>query len=258
MFQTKFRKTGTILDDICEQKLKEIEAIRLAGGSGFEKRDFQKSISSSQIGLIAEIKKASPTEGAMRKDVDVAQIARIYEENGASAVSVVTDAKYFAGNLEWIETVKLNSTLPVLRKDFVIDESQVYESKAAGADAILLIVAILAPEQLKRLYGLARELGLDVVVEVHTHDELVQALEIDPVIIGINNRDLKTFSVNPSLFSDLAKEIPQGKIIVAESGIKTGKDVLYMKEHGANAVLVGTVFMKAENIAAKVIELRVS
>lgn len=275
-------KTGTILDTICQHKKEEISRAkktlplpelqekikerstysRPSKSSGL--RSFAESLSREALAIIAEIKFASPSEGVLwspelterQSGISAEEIARVYEANGASAISVLTDNKFFHGDLAFLDVVKKATSLPVLRKDFIIDPYQIYESKAAGADALLLIAAALSFEELQELYTLSRELGLDVLVETHTREELGAALKLDAGIIGINTRDLKTFQVNLSSFGALAKEIPQGTIIVAESGIKTRQDALTMQARGAHAILVGSVLMKANNIGAKLRELK--
>jgi len=167
----------------------------------------------------------------------------------------VTDKQFFKGQIEWISEVKKAVDLPVIRKDFVIDERQVYESKAAGADAMLLIAAILEESQLKDLYDLCYELGMESLVEVHTLQELEKALRIGAEIIGINNRNLKSFGVDNSTFSSIAQHIPDDKIVVAESGIHSREDLLYMKNANADAVLIGTHFMRATDPGKALAEL---
>jgi indole-3-glycerol phosphate synthase len=260
-----YSKTGTILDAICEKKVEEIAAITDAGFQAWKDIiksqpastgiNFSKSITSKKPGIIAEIKKASPSEGVIRKDIGVSGIAASYMKNGASAISVVTDKSFFQGDIAWISTIKKAITLPVIRKDFVLDEKQVYESKAAGADAILLIAAILEESKLKELYTLCYELGMESLVEVHTLAELEKALKIGAEIIGINNRNLKSFGVDNSTFSSIAEHIPNEKIVVAESGIHSREDLLYMKNANADAVLIGTHFMRAPNPGKALAEL---
>jgi len=264
--QNGFNKTGTILDTICEYKQEELvrakQAVPLSElREKIEKisarpRNFAESLSREALAVIAEIKFASPSEGVLRSDGSVEEVALAYEASGASAISVLTDREFFHGDLAYLNVAKKATSLPVLRKDFIMDPYQVYESKAAGADALLLIVAALSFGALQELYALSCELGLDVLVETHTREELDAALKLDARIIGINTRDLKTFKVDPSLFAELAKEIPQGKIIVAESGIKTRQDALAMQTQGAHAILVGSTLMRANDIGAKLRELK--
>jgi indole-3-glycerol phosphate synthase len=258
-----FSKTGTILDAICEKKVEEVSAIterefqlwKVQALKAPEAIKFSQAIIQKRPGIIAEIKKASPSEGVIRENIDVASIAKSYKTNGASAISAVTDKQFFKGQIEWILEVKKAVDLPVIRKDFVIDERQVYESKAAGVDAMLLIAAILEEEQLKDLYTLCYELGMESLVEVHTLQELEKALRIGAEIIGINNRNLKSFGVDNSTFSSIAQHIPDDKIVVAESGIHSREDLLYMKNANADAVLIGTHFMRAADPGKALAEL---
>ena len=221
-------------------------------------RDFQKAIKrdSKNIKLIAEIKKSSPSKGILRKDFDHLSIARIYEEKEVSAVSILTEEDYFQGNLKFLSGVKRVLTKPVLRKDFILDEYQIYESRANEADAILLIAAILDKNQAVEYLHLSKELGLYVIFEIHNFNELEMALLIDSDIIGINNRDLKTLQVNINTTFELKREIPSDRITVSESGIKTRKDVKRLEDAGIDSVLVGTALMEAEDIVKKIDELR--
>jgi len=219
-------------------------------------RRFQQAISgSSEIALIAEVKKASPSAGLIRKDFAPADIATIYEASGAAAVSVVTEAAFFGGSLASLKQVKEAIRIPVLCKDFVIDPYQIYEARVSGADAVLLIAAILVDNELKGFLALCRELGLAALVEVHTEAERDRAIEAGARIIGINNRDLKTFSVDLSATERLSAAIPEGILCVSESGIETADDIRRLREVGVDAVLVGTALMKAEDIGAKIKEL---
>jgi len=254
MFKVNYNKTGTILDAICEKKVEEIAEITPeqfeawkseCKGRHPKSNKFATAITSKVPTVIAEIKKGSPSEGTIRAEMDVEAIAKSYQDNGASAISVVTDEPFFQGDIAWIKRIKQASSLPVIRKDFVLDERQVYQSKVAGADAVLLIAAILDEALLKELYALVYKLGMEALVEIHTKEELHKALRIGAEIIGINNRNLKSFDVDNSTFSDLAKHIPDEKIVVAESGIHSQKDLLFMKDQGADAVLIGTHFMRA-------------
>ncbi|MDD5495734.1 MAG: indole-3-glycerol phosphate synthase TrpC [Candidatus Omnitrophica bacterium] len=220
------------------------------------KSSFKKNISRPHhINLIAEIKKASPSRGILRGDFNPAKIAITYQANGASAVSVLTDERFFEGRLEYIKKIKENISLPVLRKDFIIDEYQIYESAAGGADAILLISEILSVNELAKFYNLATTLGLDALVEIHNEEDLEKAVAAGAAIIGINNRDLHTFKVDITVTQKLIRLIPQNKVIVSESGIKSYEDVMFLKSLGVNAVLIGEAFMEAEDIAAKMREI---
>jgi indole-3-glycerol phosphate synthase len=220
-------------------------------------RDFKASIKRNpddKIKLIAEIKKASPSKGITRERFDPSEIASIYEKK-ANAISILTEEDFFQGKLEFIPKIKKITTIPLLRKDFIFDEYQIYESRANDADAILLIASILEKNQAGEYLLIARELGLSVLFEVHDLGELEMAFSIDADIIGINNRDLKTLKINPSNTFEIKKEIPSGKIIVSESGIKTRDDILKLESAGIDAVLIGTSFMEAEDIEKKIREL---
>jgi len=209
-----------------------------------------------QISLIAEIKKASPSEGVIRQDFNHSVIAEVYEAVGVQAISVLTEEDYFLGNIAFINEIKNLSKAPVLRKDFILEPYQVYESRFYGADAILLIANLLTQDELTQFIAIAVELGMDCLVEVHNEKELKKILKLKNVpLIGINNRDLHTLEVDPKTTEKLFTLIPKDKVVVVESGIKTPQDVLFLKILGVNAVLIGTAFMRAENIANKVEEL---
>ncbi|MFA5096887.1 MAG: indole-3-glycerol phosphate synthase TrpC [Candidatus Omnitrophota bacterium] len=209
-----------------------------------------------QISLIAEIKKASPSSGVIREDFNHLEIARAYQETGAQAISVLTEEDYFQGSLAYINEVKNIAGLPVLRKDFIIDEYQVYESRFYGADAILLIADLLTQEEISQFITGAAELGMDCLVEVHNEKELKKVLKLKGVaLIGINNRDLHTLEVDPKTTEKLFTLIPKDKVVVVESGLKAYQDILFLKILGVNAVLIGTAFMQAPDIGAKVGEL---
>ena len=210
-----------------------------------------------QVRLIAEVKKASPSRGLLAPNFDPVVLAETYVNNGAVALSVLTDPR-FEGTLEHLEAVKKTvepHRAPVLRKDFIFDPYQVYESRAHGADALLLIVAILSQEQLEELLSLCQRFWLQTLVEVHNEEELKRALDAGSEIIGINNRDLHTFETDLSVTERLAGQIPRGKIIVSESGIFTAQDVIRLRNHKVNAVLVGEALVTATDIGAKVREL---
>jgi len=198
-------------------------------------------------GVITEIKKASPSKGILRTDFEPAEIAKAYEQYGAACLSVLTDSDYFQGSNAYLQTARSACSIPVLRKDFTIDPYQVYEARAIGADAILLIVACLELNQMKELEICAHELGLDVLVEVHNAQELEQALELQTPLLGINNRNLKTFEVSLQTTLSLLPMVPDNKTLVTESGILERKDVDLMREHQVNAFLVGEAFMRANN-----------
>ncbi len=221
-------------------------------------RDFKTAIKRSideKIKLIAEIKKASPSKGIIRKNFDHVVIARTYEDKGVQAVSVLTEEDFFMGSLTFLPEVKKVLTKPILRKDFIFDEYQIYEARANEADAILLIAAILEKNQASEYIHLAKELGLSVLFEVHDFNELTMALSIDSDIIGINNRNLNTLKVDMNTTFELKKEIPNDRIVVSESGIKTREDVKRLEGAGIDAMLIGTSFMETEDIGEKINEL---
>jgi indole-3-glycerol phosphate synthase len=205
--------------------------------------------------VIAEIKKASPSKGVLREDFRPAEIAASYEIGGAACLSVLTDLDFFQGSDAYLQEARAACTLPVLRKDFIIDSYQVYEARAIGADCILLIVACLNDDELYGLSALAGELGLDVLVEVHDDEELERALAVPGRLVGINNRDLRTFQVSLETTIGLLDAIPDDRIPVTESGITTHDDVARMREHGVHAFLVGEAFMRAENPGAMLAQL---
>ncbi|MHA3773003.1 indole-3-glycerol phosphate synthase TrpC [Verrucomicrobiota bacterium sgz303538] len=207
------------------------------------------------LGLIAEVKKASPSAGVIAKDFDPVAIARAYEEAGAHAVSVLTDEQFFQGSLAYMTKVREVISLPVLRKDFIIHDAQIYEASVAGADAILLIVAALEQAELEALYKTAELCQLDVLVEVHTREELERALDIGAKLIGINNRNLTTFEVDLKATEEISEDVPEGVILVSESGLKTREDSQRVFAAGCNAILVGESLMRTGNIAEQVAEL---
>ncbi|CAG0998191.1 indole-3-glycerol phosphate synthase [Burkholderiales bacterium] len=226
-----------------------LPAVRLAARAAAPARGFamalQAKLAAAQVAVIAEIKKASPSKGVLREDFQPGAIAASYAAHGAACLSVLTDREFFQGAPEYLQEARAACTLPVLRKDFLVDEYQVYEARAWGADAVLLIVAALRPPQLRALHALAMELGMDVLVEVHDAEELSVALELEGAILGINNRNLRTFEVRLETTLDLLGGIPEGRNVVTESGILTTNDVTRMRAAGVNAFLVGEAFMRA-------------
>lgn len=204
-----------------------------------------------EAAVIAEIKKASPSKGILREDFDPAEIARSYQRHGAACLSVLTDRDFFQGDETYLVQAREACALPVIRKDFIIDPYQVYEARAIGADCILLIVAALNDAQLSELAMLAKGLGMDVLVEVHDAGELQSALELGTRLIGINNRNLRTFETSLDTTLDLLKEIGDEHIVVTESGILGPEDVRLMRDHGVNAFLVGEAFMRADDPGAQ-------
>lgn len=249
-----------ILDEIINYKREEVERrkkqkpIKLLEKEITGKtRGFIKKI--DKIQLIAEIKKASPSKGIIREDFEPVRLARICVGAGASALSILTEEKYFKGKLGYVSKVREIVSVPILRKDFIIDEYQILESRAYGADVILLLVNILSPKSIQDFLNLSHSLGMEGLVEVHTLDELKLALDVGPNIIGINNRDLKTFEVDIRNTERLISKIPSDKIIVSESGIFNRKDVEYLESLGVDAVLVGEAIMSSDDVGGKVKEL---
>ena len=227
--------------------LPKMEVLRLAA---LERNDFRSmeaalTLDESMLGVIAEVKKASPSVGVIAEDFDPVAQAIAYDAAGASAISVLTDEKYFQGHLSYLTRIRKAVACPVLRKDFIIHEVQIYEAVVAGADAILLIVAALTQEELERLLGIAHSVQLEVLVEVHDAEEMERALATEARIIGVNNRNLKTFVVDLASTQALSEEVPEGIILVSESGIKTVADARQVWAWGANAVLVGESLMRA-------------
>lgn len=209
-------------------------------------RALQQKNSQGLSAVIAEIKKASPSQGVIRENFDPEEIAKSYANAGAACLSVLTDVDFFQGHDDYLIAARNACTLPVIRKDFMIDEYQVFEARALGADCILLIVAALDDSALKRLYQLANELGLDVLVEVHDQQELDRAMQLNLSLVGINNRNLRTFETSLSATIDLLDQIPDSCTVVTESGIHTSADVKLMRDNGVNTFLVGEAFMRAE------------
>jgi indole-3-glycerol phosphate synthase len=207
----------------------------------------QSKIALQQAAVIAEIKKASPSKGVIRENFNPAEIARQYQQGGAACLSVLTDVDFFQGADEYLIAARSACELPVIRKDFIIDPYQVVEARTMGADCILLIVAALDQPQLKNLYRQATELGLDVLVEVHDDAEMTRALELDLPMVGINNRNLRTFDTSLYTTLQMLNRVPQDCFVVTESGIHTREDVRFMRDHQVNAFLVGEAFMRAED-----------
>lgn len=239
-----------ILDTIVEQKKREVVGLRKRGiippGEVDPPRGFQQALTSyAGIALIAEAKKASPSKGVICEDFRPVEIAKRYEAGGAQCMSVLTDEKFFQGHLDYLSQVRKAVKLPVLRKDFTIDELQIKEARAHGADAILLIAAILSQNQMAEFLAAAQELGMDVLVEVHDEKELEMALAINSPLIGINNRNLNDFSVDLNTTLRLKKEIPAGIPVVSESGIRNIDDIKHLADHDICAVLVGETLMRA-------------
>lgn len=256
---------GSILDKILEYKHrlldeekqsipinKMIEIAEKVTGT----RSFYKALDKCEsISIIAEVKKASPSKGVIKEDFDPVETAVAYEKNGVNAISVLTEDSFFQGNKSYLKNIRKRVNVPLLRKDFIFDPYQVYQSKALGADAILLITRILSDTVLKQLINLTHELGMDALVEVHSEEEIEKALNAGAKIVGINNRDLTTFKTNLSVTESLIKHIPEDVLTVSESGIKTFEDMKFLKALRVNAVLIGEAFMRADSISEKINEL---
>lgn len=224
--------------------------------NGFLSRDFNRAIKKpGEIGLIAEIKKVSPSVGILKKNLDVEKMAEIYQKAGADAISVLTEKNFFLGSENDLKKVKEAVSLPVLRKDFILDQFQIYESKILGADCILLIAAILKKNKLQKFLNLAQNIGVQVLVEVHHLKELENALDSGADLIGINNRNLKTFKIDLKTTKQLVRLIPHGVTKVAESGISSYREVKQLKDLGIDAVLVGEAIVKNPNPALKIKQL---
>jgi indole-3-glycerol phosphate synthase len=256
---SSFVKTDTVLDKILSQKAEELrttqvplEQVKSQALAAPAPRDFTVALRRDTVTLIAEVKKASPSKGVLIENFDPVAIAHLYAENGAAAISVLTDEQFFQGHLAYLRAIRVAVDVPVLRKEFIIDPYQVYEGRAVGADAILLIVAALEDGQLADLQSLIRDLGMAALVEVHNEAEMERALKIGAVLMGINNRDLRTFHEDLYVTARLAKLVPQEVTLVAESAIRSLEDVQRMGEYGAHAVLVGESLVKADNMASRV------
>jgi len=251
-----------ILTRIVEAKQRRLQVSRMRVPEAIVKRmaETAKPVSSlrealvnrERVRIIAEVKKASPSKGVLRESLDPSDLAGTYMKAGACAVSVVTEEDFFQGDLGWINQIRSAASLPVLRKDFVWESFQVYETRAAGASAILLLAAMLDLGELKQLIALSHRLKLDVLAEVHDENELGEALEAGAVIIGVNNRDLKTFDVTLDTSLRLAKLIPDDRLFVVESGIHTKRDIERLLDAGADAFLIGEHFLTAPDPAAAI------
>lgn len=253
-----------ILDEILANKRREVAEAKVARGiDELEEeilrvqppRDFRGALRAEGISLIAEIKRASPSRGEILPGVEAVEIGALYEQSGARAISVLTDEKYFQGSLGDLITVHQHVALPCLRKEFVIDAYQIYEARAARADAILLIMRILTDAEVAEFLRVATLLGLHVLVEAHTEDEIKRAIDCGAHIIGINNRDLDTLEVDVQRTMDLKKHVPGGHTLVSESGIYKREHVAMLEENGIDAILVGESLLTSKNIRAKIREL---
>ncbi|MCX5894993.1 MAG: indole-3-glycerol phosphate synthase TrpC [Proteobacteria bacterium] len=258
---------GTILDKIVEAKKEELKEVKRRNSLpeleslikvSPDVRNFAAALkggTADRIRIIAEVKKASPSKGIICKDFVPAVIAEEYQNNGAAAVSVLTETKYFLGSIDYLAEIKERITIPVLRKDFIIDPYQIYEARAFGADAVLLIAGILLKNKLREFLQLSDKLSLFHLVEVRTQEQLVAALEAGAEVIGINNRDLNTFQTDIRVTLELLKEIPKGKTVVTESGISSREDIMRLKLAGVDAFLIGETLMREQSPGLKVREL---
>jgi len=235
-----------------ERPLAELEA---EAGSVPEGRPFAEALSRPGTSLIAEHKRRSPSAGAIREGASCAEVVQAYERGGAAALSVLTEEAHFGGSLADLQEARAATDLPILRKDFTIDPYQLYEAKAAGADAVLLVVGAMTPGELATLYREAHALDLDAVIEIHNEEELDVALEVDADVLGINNRDLEDFSVDIQRTFDLLADIPAGKVVVSESGIHNRLQIDELEQVGVDAVLIGEALMRAPDPEAAVREL---
>lgn len=256
-----------ILDEIVEKRKIQLEREKAAADIETVKKaaesldrhciSFKNALAKpDRLSVISEVKKASPSKGLIQPNFDPVKIAKEYETCGADAVSCLTEEHYFQGSSEYFKAIRQAIGLPMIRKDFIIDEYQIYEARLMGADAILLIAAVLDDEKLKRFGDTARSLGLDILAETHDESELERVLALDFDIIGINNRNLKTFEVTLETTAKLAGMIPEGKVIVSESGIRDNTDMKTVRSYGANAVLIGETLMRSGNIGATLTALR--
>lgn len=260
--------SGTILDEILAHKATEVAARKkhrplaelegalnqLPPTRGFV-RALKQTVQRGDAAVIAEVKKASPSKGVIRENFQPVEIAGSYQAGGATCLSVLTDGKYFQGSDDYLQSIRAAVDLPLLRKEFIVDAYQIPESRLLGADCILLIVAALRPAELRDLHEQATELGLDVLMEVHDADELNIALELKPRLVGINNRNLKTFETSLTNTFNLLDRVPDGVMVVTESGIHSRDDVRQMREHDVHAFLVGEAFMRAEDPGAELRKL---
>ncbi len=254
-----------ILDEICKQREVQLtaeknrispEEMRNLAEHAPQKPGFIQALSKSGLSCICEVKKASPSKGLIRPDFHPAELAKEYESAGADCISCLTEEHYFQGNSEYLKNIANTVKIPILRKDFVIDEYQIYEAKYLGASAVLLIAAVLEFSRMKSYFDLAHSLGLDCLIEVHTREEMETVQQLNPKLVGVNNRNLKTFEVNLSATAELASMRQPGQLLVSESGIKNNADMLTVQKNGADAVLIGETLMRSDNITETLHQLR--
>jgi len=264
-FRYPDRVVSNILEEIIEHKRGEISQARERVSAdqltaqladALPVRDFVESLRThGPVGMIAEVKKASPSAGIIREDFHPVEIAQIYENSGAACLSVLTDEHYFQGHLDYLKAVRKVVSIPVLRKDFIIDRYQILEARAAGADCVLLIAECLDDDQLQDLYAYAQELGMSALVEIYEPDNLERVLKLNPPMLGINNRNLKTFVTSLDHSIELSPRLPEDCLLISESGIRNREDVLRLQESGVGGILVGETLMRSPVIADKVCEL---
>ncbi|HOD48450.1 MAG TPA: indole-3-glycerol phosphate synthase TrpC [Candidatus Hydrogenedentes bacterium] len=253
-----------ILDEICAHKRTEVEtskksvplsALKQRIAEISPARDFRAALRTPGISLIAEVKKASPSKGVLRANLDPVDMGGLYERSGASAISILTDTKYFQGSLRDLTAVRRHVKVPCLRKEFIVDEYQIYEARAAEADAVLLIARVLSDEQLGDYLALTADLRMDALVETHDAQEIERAMKSGAHILGINNRDLATFEVSLNRTLELKRYVPGGHVLVSESGIHTREHVQLLEDGGIDAILVGECLITSDNVAQKIREL---
>lgn len=245
--------------ELCKKKVtfEELKLLSRQSKSKGLAESFKQNLRAVELSVIAEVKQASPSKGIIVNEFPYLEIAKEYQAAGVSAISVLTEEKYFHGKLEYLREIAQKSELPILRKDFVIDPYMIYEARAAGAALILLIVAILSDEQLNEYLELARDLGMEAIVEVHNHHELTRALNTDAAIIGINNRDLTNFKVSLETTCKLSALVPENRLVISESGIQSGKDITYLQDNARiNGVLVGEYLMRAKNKKDTILKMK--
>lgn len=249
----------SILDKIVTHKRFELEKattplaeLQAAVSDAPPVRDFATALTSDEVSLIAEVKKASPSKGVIRADFNPVEIARAYSAGGASCISVLTDENFFQGKLEYLTAIRNAVDLPLLRKDFVLSEYQVYEARVAGADAVLLIAECLSPTELKQLHDLICELNMTPLVEFYDHANLEAVLACEPKLVGVNNRDLKTFEIDLNHSATIRRQVPSDILFVSESGIFTNEEVVQLHAWNVDAILVGESLMRQEDVAMAV------
>lgn len=254
-----------ILDEICEKRAIQLETekkccplpeVRRLAEQAETKPGFIQALRKSDLSCICEVKKASPSKGLIRPDFHPVELAKEYESAGADCISCLTEEYYFQGSADYLRNIARTVTIPVLRKDFIIDPYQIYEAKALGASAILLIAAVLVLPRMKEYFDLAHSLGLDCLIEVHTEKEMETVQTLHPQLLGVNNRNLKTFEVDLSTTQRLSHLREPGQLFVSESGIRNNADMITARANGADAVLIGETLMRSENITETLHALR--